>query len=142
MNDAKTPGGSPNKVGAMLDITVEKMRAMADSGTIIGDPITVGEVTLIPVSKMACGFASGGSDFPSKTSGGLFGGGGGGGVTVTPVAFLAVREGQVEVLPITPAASGEVAMGAAERAIVMAPELLEQVKKLFQKNKDDHPAEG
>lgn len=124
-----------NKVGAVLDVTVDKMRAMADSSTIIGDPITVGDITMIPVSKVAYGFASGGSDFATKSvNNGLFAGGGGGGMTVTPVAFLVIREGEVELLNIQ--SSGEVAMGAAERAIAMAPELLEQVKGLFRKEND------
>ena len=124
-----------NKVGAVLDVTVDKMRAMADSSTIIGDPIVVEGVTMIPVSKVAYGFASGGSDFASKnTRAGLFAGGGGGGMTVTPVAFITVNaKGEVNVMNIgTP----DTPLGVAERALVMAPELIEQIKKLFTKDKE------
>jgi sporulation protein YtfJ len=137
MNEQKIPNGK-TKVGAVLDVTVDKMRAMADSSTIIGDPIVVGEVTMIPVSKVSYGFASGGSDFASqKATHGLFAGGGGGGMTVTPVAFLVIdKTGDVKLLNV---ATTDVAMGAAERAIAMAPELIEQVKTLFRK--DDKQAE-
>ncbi len=141
MNETKT-GANPNpygknKVGAVLDVTVDKMRAMADSSTIIGDPIVVDGITMIPVSKVAYGFASGGSDFASKnTHAGLFAGGGGGGMTVTPVAFITVSpKGEVNVLNI--GSTAEVAMGVAERALVMAPELIEQIKKLFKKDKEE-----
>lgn len=131
----KVPNGKL-KVGTILDVTVEKMRAMADSSTIIGDPVVVGDVTMIPVSKVSYGFASGGSDFASKqASHTLFAGGGGGGMTVTPVAFMVVfGNGEVKVMNIQPA---DTPMGAAERAITMAPELIEQIKKLFQKDKKE-----
>jgi uncharacterized spore protein YtfJ len=93
---------------------------------------------MIPVSKVSYGFASGGSDFASqKATHGLFAGGGGGGMTVTPVAFLVIdKTGDVKLLNV---ATTDVAMGAAERAIAMAPELIEQVKTLFRK--DDKQAE-
>lgn len=124
-----------NRVGSVLDVTVDKMRAMADSSTIIGDPMVVNGVTMIPVSKVSYGFASGGSDFASKNAPhGLFAGGGGGGMTVTPVAFLVVSEqGDVKVLHVK-ASGAETSLGVAERAITMAPELIEQIKSLFKKD--------
>ncbi|MBR6548489.1 MAG: sporulation protein YtfJ [Clostridia bacterium] len=123
------------KVGTILDVTVEKMRAMADASTIIGDPIVVDGITMIPVSKVTYGFASGGSDFASKKAAHpLFAGGGGGGMTVTPVAFMVVADGEVKLLNIQPT---NTPLGAAERAITMAPELIEQIKKLFQKDKKE-----
>ena len=81
---------SDNSIKTIMDTTMDKLRAMVDADTIIGTPLTVGEITLIPVSKVAFGLATGGSDFPSKNQQQLFGGGGGAGVTVTPVAFIAV----------------------------------------------------
>ena len=81
---------SENSIKSIMDVTMDKLRAMVDANTIIGDPIVVDGVTLIPVSKVSFGLATGGSDFPSKTQSGLFGGGGGAGVTVSPVAFIAV----------------------------------------------------
>ncbi len=138
MNETKNPQmpNGKNKVGAVLDVTVDKMRAMADSSTIIGEPITVGDVTLIPVSKVAYGFASGGSDIATKNSaGGQFAGGGGGGMTVTPVAFLSVAAGgDVKILPVH---SEQAPMGAAERIITMAPDLIDQVSGLIKKKKEE-----
>lgn len=139
MNENKVPNGK-TKVGAVLDVTVDKMRAMADSSTIIGDPVVVNGVTMIPVSKVSYGFASGGSDFASqKTAAGLFAGGGGGGMTVSPVAFLTVSEqGEVKLLNVQ---ASEAPMGVAERALTMAPELIEQVKNLFKKDKKQESEE-
>ena len=76
---------SENSIKSIMDVTMDKLRAMVDANTIIGHPIVVDGVTLIPVSKVSFGLATGGSDFPSKTQSGLFGGGGGAGVTVSPL---------------------------------------------------------
>ena len=63
----------------LMGVTMEKMREMVDVQTIIGDPIVVSDkVTIVPVSKVSYGFASGGSDLPVKTNPkDLFGGGAG-----------------------------------------------------------------
>ena len=81
---------SENKIKGMLDVTMEKMRALADADTVIGTPVMAGDVTLIPVSKVSFGLATGGSDFNTKSANPMFAGGGGAGVSVTPVAFIAV----------------------------------------------------
>ena len=58
---------SKTTIPNLMDVTMEKIRDMVDVETIIGDPITVGtEVTIIPISKVSYGFASGGSDLPAK----------------------------------------------------------------------------
>ena len=76
----------------ILETTIEKVKNLVNVSTIIGEPMNIdGGITIIPVSKVTYGFASGGSDFPSKTNKEIFGGGGGAGVTITPVAFLAER---------------------------------------------------
>ena len=64
-------------IQGLMDVTLDKIKKMVDSNTIIGNPINMADGTLIlPISKVTFGFASGGSDFPSKTSQDLFGGGG------------------------------------------------------------------
>ena len=119
-----------NNIKAIMDTTMDKLRAMVDADTIVGTPLTVGNITLIPVSKASFGLATGGSDFPSKTQSGLFGGGGGAGVTISPVAFIAVKDGDVKMMPIYNDLS------AVDKAINMAPEMLENVKELFKKDKN------
>ena len=121
---------SDNSIKTIMDTTMDKLRAMVDADTIIGTPLTVGEITLIPVSKVAFGLATGGSDFPSKNQQQLFGGGGGAGVTVTPVAFIAVSGDSVKKMPIYNE------LTSLDKAINMAPELIEKVKELFPKNKE------
>ncbi len=118
---------SENNLKSIMDVTMEKLRAMVDADVVTGTPIEVGDVTLIPVSKVSFGLATGGSDFSSKTNGVLFGGGGGAGVNVVPIAFLAVSDGNVKMLPVY----NEV--NTVEKAITMVPELVETAKNLFTK---------
>ncbi len=126
---------SENKIGQIMDSTLNNLRTMVDADTIIGTPLTVDGITLIPVSKVSFGVATGGSDFASKSSSGLFGGGGGAGVTVNPVAFIAVSDGNVKMMPIYNE------LGTIDKAVSMAPELLDKVKSLFKKEKNKHDVE-
>ena len=122
----------------ILASTIEKVRDLVDVSTIIGEPIKVDDdVTIIPVSKVTYGFASGGPDFPSKNNVELFGGAGGAGVTINPVAFLVINKGEVSLKHITAADN------AAERAVNLVPEMFDKVTNLMNKNKksDDEKTE-
>lgn len=111
----------------MLENAIAKVREMVDVNSVIGTPITTPDgVTIIPVSKVSVGFGGGGSDFVSKNANKLdnhpFGGGAGGGVSVTPIAFLIVKEGNVRMLPVaTPANT------TADRLVEMIPDTLDKV---------------
>jgi len=105
----------------ILGVSIDKLREAVDVRTIIGEPIELGDVRVIPVSKVSYGFASGGSDFPSKHNQELFGGAGGAGVTITPVCFLVVRDGDVSIKHISTDESS------VERVIGMVPDLVDKV---------------
>lgn len=116
-------------IQGLMDVTLEKIRSMVDANTIVGNPINMVDGTLIlPISKISFGFASGGSDFPSKTTKDLFGGGGGAGMSITPVAFLVVRESGVRMIQLANTSS------AIDRAIGLLPEMMDKLTDLFQKN--------
>ena len=118
--------------GAILASTIEKIRDLVDTSTIIGEAIYAeGGTTIIPVSKVTYGFASGGADFPSKSNQELFGGGGGAGVTITPVAFLVINNGDVTLKHITAYDN------AAERVVNLVPEMFDKVTGLMNKAKKD-----
>ena len=119
---------SENNIKGMLDVTMEKLRALVDADTVIGSAITVGEMTLIPVSRVSFGLATGGTDLPSKSGTPLFGGGGGAGVSITPIAFIAVHGDGVKLLPVYND------MTTVDKAINMAPELIDKVKSIFSKD--------
>ena len=124
----------------ILGTSIEKIKDLVDVSTIIGDPIKISEtLQIIPVSKVTYGFASGGTDFPSKSNAELFGGGGGAGVTISPVAFLVINKGEVSVKYIC-----EGSESSAERIIGMVPDVVNKVGDIVNKfngdkkdNKDD-----
>ena len=119
----------------LLGTAIEKIRNLVDVSTIIGEPIDAGAgISIIPVSKVTYGFASGGSDFPSKNNSELFGGGGGAGITINPVAFLVINNGEVSIKHI---ASGE---NSAERIIGMVPDVVDKVTGVINKLVKDKAA--
>lgn len=121
----------------ILGTTIEKIRDLVDVSTIVGEPIyTEGGITIIPISKVTYGFASGGSDFPSKTNAQIFGGGGGAGVTITPVAFLIVNDGEVTLKHITAYDN------AAERVVNLVPEMFDKVTSVVNKAKKEKAAQA
>lgn len=119
-----------NSAAGLLATTIEKVKGMIDVSTIIGDPVyTESGMTIIPVSKVTYGFASGGSDFPSSGSQELFGGCGGAGVTITPVAFLLIQNGEVTLKHITAYDN------AAERMVNLVPDMFDKVTGFINRNK-------
>ena len=123
-------------INELMSTTMEKIRTMVDSNTIIGAPVQADGVTLIPVSKLSFGFASGGSDFTTKTQKAAqanpFGGGGGASVKLEPVAFLVVKDGSVRLMSVAPPASNTV-----DRVIEMVPEVVDKVTDFLDKKKED-----
>jgi len=116
----------------LLGTTIEKVKNLVDVSTIIGEPVyTEAGLTIIPVSKVTYGFASGGTDFPTKGNQELFGGGGGAGVTITPVAFLLISNGEVTIKHITAYDN------AAERMVSLVPDMFDKVTGLINKTKND-----
>ena len=120
-------------IGNLMNITMEKIKEMVDVNTIVGEPITSEDGTLIiPVSKVSYGFASGGSDLPSKNENkNLFGGGSGAGVTIQPIAFLTVYQGNVRLVSVTGSDNSF------DKIVDMVPDVVDTVKGFFKKDKKD-----
>lgn len=96
----------------IMKTTMEQLREMVDVNTIIGDPVMTGSDTIIvPVSKVCLGFLSGGGEYGQKKtsdergegdeckSAHPFAGTSVAGMNLTPMAFLAITNGVVKVLP-------------------------------------------
>ncbi|HIT02793.1 MAG TPA: GerW family sporulation protein [Candidatus Enterenecus merdae] len=122
----------------VLQTTMSKLREMVDANTVIGQPIATQDgVTLIPVSRLSFGFATGGSDFgkaPNVSKN--FGGGAGAGVNVVPVAFLIVKGGSVKLLPVAPPSGDSVS-----RAVELVPEMFDRITGYLDRKSGDGPAE-
>lgn len=110
-------------IEGIMGISMDKIREMVDVNTIIGTPIVSEGTTIIPVSKVSFGFASGGSDLPTQAAE-KFAGGSGAGVTVKPVAFIVIKaDGDVELLEL-----GNTKSSPLEGAIDAIPGIIEKIK--------------
>ncbi len=133
-------------LNTIIDTSLQKIKELAHTETVVGDPITLpGGVTILPVSKIAMGFASGGLDLKKADSDiahGKFGGGGGTGLTVTPVAFLTVSPtGTVELLPISNPSDAD-ALDKITSLVEKSPDILQKLKQvLFSKKEKDNAEE-
>ncbi|MDE6425372.1 MAG: sporulation protein YtfJ [Ruminococcus sp.] len=125
MEKQKTP------VSELLGISMEKVKEMADVNSVIGEPIKLDNgTTIIPISKVSYGFASGGSDLPSKYEKNLFGGGAGAGISIKPEGFLVVSpDGTAEMIS---AADGGDPVSSAINAI---PDVISKVSGFMGKKK-------
>ena len=122
-------------IQGLMNVTMDKIRQMADSNTIIGKPIKTDDgTTILPVSRISFGFASAGTDFDGKNAANkdLFGGGSGAGVNIQPVAFLVVKDGCVRTIQLSDGSN------TIDRALTMLPELVDKVSALLKK--DEVPA--
>lgn len=122
-------------VSEMMETVMGKVRQMVDVSTVVGEPIiTADGITVIPVSKVSFGFASGGSDFVGKNqsaSGKMpFGGGSGAGAQIVPIAFVVIKDGSVRVMNIEMPATTTI-----DRVIDNAPEIIDKVSSLVKKDK-------
>ena len=117
-------------IQGLMNVTMDKIRQMADSNTIIGKPIKTDDgTTILPVSRISFGFASAGTDFDGKNVANkdLFGGGSGAGVNIQPVAFLVVKDGCVRTIQLSDGSN------TIDRALTMLPELVDKVSALLKK---------
>ena len=115
----------------LMRSAMEKVREMADTNAIVGQPITTPDgVTLIPISRVSLGFGCGGGDY-GKTQLKGFRGGSGAGVNIAPVAFLVIKDGVTRVLPVAVPPVSTV-----DRVVEMVPDVLDRVEKFFDRKEE------
>lgn len=143
----------------LVRTALEGAKEIIDANTVLGSPLQMDNgVTIIPVSKVSVGLATGGLDYfgknipagtvndPQKVS--SFGGGGGTGITVTPIGFLVVKaSGTVELLTVDAASNRPTAVSIIESVIDVlerSPEIAEKLRSTlstFKKKDEEAPRE-
>ncbi len=111
-----------NNVVDILKGVVGELREISRSETIIGEPITVGNRTVIPVVRITVGFGAGGGQGEDEKSRSGFGGGGGGGARIEPAAFIIMDENGISLLPM--------AKGKWDNVIEAIPEIARKLSDL------------
>jgi len=124
-------------IEGLMKTAMESIKEMVDVNTVVGDPVETPDGTvIIPISRVACGFGAGGGEFESQGQGDggqeeqapFFGGGSGGGVSVQPVGFLVVGQGQIRLLPV----DSNVIY---DRLLDVAPQLLAQLQSMCRRER-------
>ena len=125
----------------LMITAMSSLQNMVDVNTIIGEPIeTQVGITIIPISKVSFGFAAGGSEFRGETLKEYnkrdkdeeiqyklpFGGGAGAGVSINPVAFLVVQEGNVKLMPVDHDSC-------LDKILDYVPDLMQKINEMFNK---------
>jgi len=124
-------------IEGLMKTAMESIKDMVDVNTIVGDAVeTPDGSVIIPISKVGFGFASGGGEYnqngkklndtnPSNTD--LpFAGGAGAGVSVQPVAFMVVGNGQIRLLPVNINSS-------IDKIIDLVPDLINKLNETVKK---------
>jgi uncharacterized spore protein YtfJ len=88
-----------NKVDFLLDKISEHVKEMVKTETIIGEEFKMGEYTCKPVIKVGIGFGSAGGSGNDRHHGEGNGGGAGAGIGISPVGFLASKDGEITFIP-------------------------------------------
>ena len=99
----------------MASVLLEKLKGIAD--TVVGQPIVADGTTLIPVSRVSVGFGLGGASGKGEIAGS------GGGLTVEPIAFIVVTDGNAKIVSLT---RDKDIFG---KAMDLVPEVLSMLKK-------------
>lgn len=122
-----------NRFDTMFKTSFENIKSMLDSNTVVGDPIeTASGTTVIPISKLSVGFATGGVDGSTqvqKTN--KFGGGGGSGMSISPIGFLIIdKNGRTDFINV----EGKSTLDPVEQACDLldrTPEIVQKIKNII-----------
>ena len=93
-------------INGLIDSAMEKIKTIVDSSTIIGEKVETDDgTTIIPISKVAVGYVVGGGEYADLSARRVanhfpMAGGSSGGMSVTPVGFLIVSNGEVRFINV------------------------------------------
>ncbi len=132
-------------IQGLMTTAMESIKDMVDVNTIVGDAVQAPDGTvIIPISKVAFGFAAGGGEYNAKSriNGSAddedsdesepsigkfpFAGGSGAGVSINPVAFMVVGQGQIKLLPVNMNSS-------LDKVLDMIPDLIQKANESIKK---------
>lgn len=113
----------------ILKTLLDEIKTIARTETILGEPINIGNNTIIPVCRILMGFGAGGGEGEVQEKRGGSGGGGGGGVKVEPAAFIVIKGEEVTVLGAKP--------GKLEGLFEAVPGIIEKIQKAKKTKKEE-----
>ena len=89
-----------NVVKENLETLFDKLEKFLKSETVIGEPIVIGETTLVPIISVMFGCGTGGGSGKDTKGNGGTGSGLGSAARIVPNAILVIKNGEVTMLPV------------------------------------------
>jgi len=136
---------APGSIKNLMETTLESIKSSIDANTIVGDPIKTDTTVVIPVSKVTGGLGIGGGEYSkgyteTKTKreekvrqqpDTNFAGGSAGAISVQPVAFVVVENGETRLMSL----DNDVSI--VDNILAVTPKVIEKIQKLAKKNHHD-----
>ncbi len=119
-----------NSIQSIMETTLETIKNSIDSNTIVGNPIKAEASVIVPISKVTVGFGIGGGEYnksckTNTNSDTNFAGGSGGAVTISPVAFVVVENGETRLISL------EDNVNLVDNILAVTPKIIEKVQKIL-----------
>ncbi len=121
----------------IMQTAMSEIKEMVDVNTVVGDPvISTDGATIIPISKVSFGFVAGGGEYGEANeemnteTKYPFSGGSGSGICITPVGFLVVSDGEVQMLPVG-------GRNLVDQIIETVPHVITEIKDAFRRCRDE-----
>ena len=118
----------------IMETTLETIKGSIDANTIIGDPIKTDTTVVVPISKVTIGFGIGGGEYSKGYKEEVntdknFAGGSAGAVSIQPVAFVVVEDGETRLMSL------DNNINMIDNILTITPKVIEKLQKLSQNNK-------
>ncbi|CEQ22858.1 sporulation protein YtfJ [[Clostridium] sordellii] len=132
---------SASSIKNLMDTTLESIRSTIDANTIIGDPIKAENTVVVPISKVTIGFGIGGGEYSrgkvdnrhkelDNVDDSNFAGGSAGAVSLQPVAFVVVENGETRLMSL------DHNINMVDNILSVTPRVLEKIQKLKGSNEE------
>lgn len=129
-----------NSIQSLMETTLETIKGSIDTNTIIGDPIKTENTIVVPISKVTIGFGIGGGEYSrgqdnnnidDDRNDSNFAGGSAGAISVSPVAFVVVENGETRLMSL------DSNINLVDNILTVTPRVIEKIQKLSKRNEDD-----
>ena len=130
-----------NSIQSLMETTLETIKGSIDANTIIGDPIQTESTVVVPISKVTIGFGIGGGEYSkghdnddnihNDKKDSNFAGGSAGTISVSPVAFVVVENGETRLMSL------DSNINLVDNILTVTPRVIEKIQSLSKKNEDD-----
>lgn len=110
-----------SSIGQNMETLFTQLEKFLKTETVVGEPMTIGEVTIVPLITVSfgCGMGGGSGKDPEKSEEGS-GSGLGAGAKISPDSVLVINKGEVTMMPVKGKAN-------LEKLMEKVPDILSQI---------------